>query len=80
LLEQAGFTPEQLGEHWHAPAGLDLGGDTPEQVALSIASEAQAVFLGRNGGKIRERNGPIHGSDTRAGDEAPFVIHPLACT
>ncbi len=79
LLEDAGLSPEVLRGNWHSPVGLDLGGDSPEQVALSIAAEAQAVLMGRTGGKISERGGPIHETDTRIADEAPFLVHPLAC-
>jgi len=43
-----------------APAGLDIGADSPEQIALAIAAEVQAVAAGRSGGWLRERSGPIH--------------------
>jgi xanthine/CO dehydrogenase XdhC/CoxF family maturation factor len=44
----------------HAPVGLDLGADTPEQVALSIVAEIQAVIARRDGRPLRDRTGPIH--------------------
>lgn len=44
----------------HAPAGLDIGAETPEQIALSILSEIQAAIAGRPGSALRERNGSIH--------------------
>ena len=43
------------------PLGLDIGGETPEEIALAIVGEIQAVESGRRGGFLRERKGPIHG-------------------
>jgi xanthine/CO dehydrogenase XdhC/CoxF family maturation factor len=53
-------TPEQRST-LHAPVGLDLGGDTPEAVALSMLAEMQAVVQGRSGAPLRDRTRPIHG-------------------
>ncbi|MES0873150.1 XdhC family protein [Sinimarinibacterium thermocellulolyticum] len=44
----------------YAPAGLDIGAETPEAIALAIAAEIQAVMHGRNGGALRLGDGPIH--------------------
>jgi len=44
-----------------SPVGLDLGGDTPEAVALAILSEIQSAFAGRDARPLRDRPGPIHG-------------------
>ena len=44
--------------HW--PAGLDLGGETPEAIALSMVSEIQATLSGHSGGSLRARPGAIH--------------------
>jgi len=42
------------------PAGLDVGADAPEEIALAICAEVQAFAAGRSGGSLRERKGPIH--------------------
>jgi xanthine/CO dehydrogenase XdhC/CoxF family maturation factor len=52
----------------HAPAGLDIGAETPEQIALSILSEVQATFARRSGGALRDRDGSIHGREERGDD------------
>jgi xanthine dehydrogenase accessory factor len=44
----------------HAPAGLDLGSEAPEEIALSIVSEVSAVLADRHGGHLRERGTAIH--------------------
>ncbi|MFD1644578.1 XdhC family protein [Haloarchaeobius litoreus] len=54
------FTDEQLARV-ATPVGLDVGGGEPVQIALSIVSEALAVLNGRGGGRLRDREGAIHG-------------------
>jgi xanthine/CO dehydrogenase XdhC/CoxF family maturation factor len=44
----------------HNPVGLDIGADSPEQIALAILSEIQAVLAGHAGGHLREKNAAIH--------------------
>ncbi|MCP3141443.1 XdhC family protein [Pyxidicoccus xibeiensis] len=58
-------TPAQL-EKLHAPVGLDLGAEGAEEIALSIIAELQAVVMNREGGKLRERDAPIHSEATPA--------------
>ena len=53
------LTPAEL-ERVAAPVGLDLGGSTPTDIALSVISEVVAVHNGREGGRLREQTGPIH--------------------
>ena len=44
----------------HSPVGLDIGADTPEEIALAVVSEIQAVLTQRGAGMLRDRSGPIH--------------------
>lgn len=45
----------------HGPAGLDLGSEGAEQIAVSIVAELLAVASGRKPIHLRERDAPIHG-------------------
>lgn len=62
LIEEIGrnFSPELLAR-LYAPAGLDIGADTPEGIALSIIGEIQSVLKNRDGGHLRNRQGSIYG-------------------
>ena len=53
----------------HGPAGLDLGGEGPEEIAQAILAEIVAVKRQRSGGFLRDRPGPIH-DRPRPGTEA----------
>jgi xanthine/CO dehydrogenase XdhC/CoxF family maturation factor len=46
----------------HAPAGLDLGAEEPEEVAAAIVAEILSVERGHSGRPLRETSGPIHGA------------------
>ncbi|HEV2802296.1 MAG TPA: XdhC/CoxI family protein [Pyrinomonadaceae bacterium] len=55
---------EEDRERLYSPAGLDIGANSPAEIALSIVAEMRAVLDGRRGGTLRERRGSIHGSPT----------------
>jgi len=54
-----GLTDEDL-TRISAPIGLDLGGLTAEETALSIMAELVAVRRGHSGGRLRDAAGRIH--------------------
>lgn len=58
MLREIG-RPEAI-EQLHAPAGLDVGAEGPDEVAHAIIAEILGVTSGRAGGPLRERHAPIH--------------------
>jgi xanthine/CO dehydrogenase XdhC/CoxF family maturation factor len=60
MLREIG-RPEAI-DQLHAPAGLDIGAEGPEEVAHAIVAEILAVTRSRGGGPLRDRVSPIHGT------------------
>jgi xanthine dehydrogenase accessory factor len=58
-LKELGFSDEDLAR-LHAPIGLDVGGRTPEETAVSVAAEIIAARWGGTGAQLRRVSGPIH--------------------
>ncbi|HUK22991.1 MAG TPA: XdhC family protein [Terriglobales bacterium] len=65
-LLATGISAEKVEKVW-APAGLDLGAATPEEIALSIVSQIVAL---RRGGSVK----PLHPGEDAAGSAADRVI------
>jgi xanthine dehydrogenase accessory factor len=57
-LLEAGLTDADL-ERLHGPIGLDIGGSSPEEMAISILGEIIAVRNGRSGGSLKRSRGNI---------------------
>ena len=55
-------TPE-IQQKLHYPIGLDIGAETPDEIAVSIIAEIQAKFNNRTGGFLKYRSGSIHHKD-----------------
>ncbi len=60
----------RLAPSLHSPIGLNLGAETPEEIALAIVAEIQAVAAGRSAGFLRASVHPIHQPLRRLGEEA----------
>ncbi|MGX1773633.1 XdhC family protein [Nocardia brasiliensis] len=58
-LRAAGLSETELSA-LHSPIGLDLGGRTAEETAVSIAAEIVAVRRGGSAQPLRASGGPIH--------------------
>jgi xanthine dehydrogenase accessory factor len=69
LRDEGVETSDAHRERIHGPAGLDLGGEGPEEIAQAIVAEIVAVKRRRAGGFLRDRPGPIH-DRPRPGTEA----------
>ena len=54
----------------HSPIGIDIGAETPEEIALAVVAEIKAVWAGRRAGFLRDRAAPIH-------DECPVSRAPV---
>ena len=57
MLTGEGFGQDEL-ERVHLPAGLNIGGRLPGEIALSVVAEIVAWSNGRNGHPMREGRSP----------------------
>jgi xanthine dehydrogenase accessory factor len=53
------FTGQQLSV-LHSPVGLDIGAETPEEIALSVLAEIKAFFAGKEVQSLRTSTNVIH--------------------
>lgn len=61
LFEEEGISLSEFDKkRIHAPSGLEIGANTPEEIAASICVEIMSSFSNKEGGKLRNIKGPIH--------------------
>jgi xanthine/CO dehydrogenase XdhC/CoxF family maturation factor len=75
LSEEDSLNVDAALRRLHAPIGLDIGAETPEEIALSVVSEIKAVLSDRTGAQLREREGSIH--EAFAAIETPRFSLPI---
>jgi len=60
LTDEGTAINDENMERIYAPAGLDIGAISPEEIALSIIAEIKTVFSKREGGFLKLRQTAIH--------------------
>lgn len=60
---------DALRNRLHSPIGLSLDGETPEEIALAIVAEIQAVKNGRSPQHLRDTTASIHADSPKANSQ-----------
>ena len=60
LVENGIDIPAHFLKNLYGPAGLDIGAETAEEIALSIIAEIKAVVSNKTGNMLRDKKSQIH--------------------
>lgn len=64
LSNEGLFTEDERTHNVFGPVGLDIGAETPEEIALSVVAEIKTVFSDKTGHHLREKHEPIHSRES----------------
>jgi len=60
LIERVPLVDDSLFDVVYGPAGLNIGAETPQEIALSICSEILAVIRNQEPKSLKDKTGKIH--------------------
>ncbi|HEY4057007.1 MAG TPA: XdhC family protein [Kofleriaceae bacterium] len=64
----------------HAPVGLQLGAETPREIALAIVAEIQCELAHATGAPLRERDTAIHAETAQTGAVSSVSLRLTGCS
>ncbi|PWT76833.1 MAG: alanine dehydrogenase [Bacteroidetes bacterium] len=73
-LQQEGNWREESAAKIFGPVGLNIGAETPEEIALSIIAEIKAVLSKKDGGFLKNRQGSIHAGTWEEKQQESFIF------
>lgn len=60
MQEQLGIDPASETSFFFSPTGLEIGAESPQEIALSMTAEIVAHMRNKRGGFLRDKAGSIH--------------------
>ena len=60
LIEKQPMVDDELFELVFGPAGINIGAETPEEIAMSICSEILSVVRKQEPKSLKDKSGSIH--------------------
>lgn len=64
LLEALGDKRSKIEDRVFGPVGLNIGGELPEEIALSLVSEIQATLYSKDATSLHKKTTPLHDSQS----------------